>query len=185
MNLLTRIASWFTNNEVLPEFTPRAQQALAISRKIAVHRQKVITENDDLLVAFCVLGSGSAYEALKQCGSNPADILTHFGISDGWQKQVAPAHFPYHDAVKIVLALAIRESKSMKSAYVGTDHILIAMFNPRTGSMSAYFKAQGIILNEIKSKLNEMKNKKKEPNQALEPTTTAVTSPAAQEPRQL
>ena len=152
---------WYRHQAGLPP----AEQAVAIARKIAFQRQKAIAESDDLLAGLCALGAGSAFEVLNRCGVKPAVILAHFGVSDGWQKLVAPTNFPYHDSAKITLALAMRESKSMRAGCVGTDHMLIAMLNPKTGNVSDYFRDHGISCREIEAKLAEMKNEKKEPSQ--------------------
>jgi ATP-dependent Clp protease ATP-binding subunit ClpA len=175
MSFLSRITKWFIRDDSAPEFTDRAIQSMAIARKIALHRQKSIIESDDLLAGMCAVSAGLAFDTLNRCGPKPADILAHFGVSNGWHNLTATTNLPYYDSVKIILALAMRESKSEKCSHVGTDHILIAMFDHQIKNTSDYFKDRGISRKDIEAKLAEIK---KEPNQALEPTTFAVTSRA-------
>jgi len=153
-----------------PEFTPRAQQAMALARRIAMHRQKTVIESDDLLAGICVLRAGLAFDALSQCRIPPSAILADLGASDEWIQPTPQNNLPYDDSLKILLALAVRESKGTKSDYTGTDHMLIAMFDPRVKKARDYFKGRGVTLREIEIKLSEIRQKSDRQAEALPST---------------
>lgn len=156
MKWLTHVLGFLAIRSRDAGFTPRAQQALAIARKIALDRKKSACDTDDLLSGMCALGEGAAFDALSRLRVKPAEILLHFGVTDGWRKQVVPSEFAYSDSVKVALALAMRESKSMRSGSVGTDHILSALVDRRSGSAGDYLAHHEISRTSILEKLSEI-----------------------------
>jgi len=115
-------------------FTPRAQQVLALARKEAdrFHHNYVGTEH--ILLGLIKLGQGVAVSVLQKMG---LDLET---VRSAVEKQVGtgtetktPGSIPYTPRVKKVLALAGKEAKTLNHSYVGTEHILLGLLREGEG----------------------------------------------------
>ena len=128
--------------EPMNNFTPRAQQVLALARKEAdrFHHNYVGTEH--LLLGLINLGQGVAVNVLQKMG---LDLDT---VRSAVEKQVGkgPAAKPignisYTPRVKKVLALAGKEAKSLNHSYVGTEHILLGLLREGDGVAARVLKS--------------------------------------------
>ena len=123
-------------------FTPRAQQVLALARKEAdrLHHNYVGTEH--LLLGLLWLGQGVAVNALQQAG------LTMDNVRNAVEKEVGagpvekPAgNIPYTPRVKEILAWAQKEAKTLQHSYVGTEHLLLALLREGEGVATRVFQS--------------------------------------------
>src|SRR5215470_15565619 len=108
----------------MSNFTPRAQQVLALARREAdrFHHNFVGTEH--LLLGLIALGQGTAVTVLQHMG---LDLET---VRDEVEKQVGTGpvqkivgNIPYTPRVKKTFVLAAKEAKALNHTYVGTEHI--------------------------------------------------------------
>ena len=109
-------------------FTPRAQQVLALSRKEAdrFHHNYVGTEH--LLLALVRLGQGTAVKVLTKLGLDLETVRKEVEKQMGESpERPHPGNIPYTPRVKKVLALAGKEAKQLNHFYVGTEHILLGL----------------------------------------------------------
>ena len=120
--------------EPMNNFTPRAQQVLALARKEAdrFHHNYVGTEH--ILLGLIKLGQGVAVSVLQKMG---LDLET---VRSAVEKQVGSGpegkesgSIPYTPRVKKVLALAGKEAKALNHSYVGTEHILLGLLREGEG----------------------------------------------------
>ncbi len=109
-------------------FTPRAQQALALARKEADRINHNYVGTEHLLLGMLKLGQGIAVNVLQRLG---LDLET---VRQEVEKQVGPGpetkmagNIPFTPRVKKVLALASKEAKALNQSYVGTEHILLGL----------------------------------------------------------
>jgi len=118
----------------MSNFTPRAQQVLALARKEAdrFHHNFVGTEH--LLVGLIWLGQGVAVNVLREMGIDLESVRREV------EKQVGTGpdpkmvgNIPYTPRVKKVLALAATEAKALSHTYVGTEHILLGLLREGDG----------------------------------------------------
>ena len=118
----------------LHNFTPRAQQVLALARKEAdrFHHNFVGTEH--LLLGLISLGQGVAVNVLQKQGIDletvRAEVERQIGTGPAEQTAGYP---PYTPRVKRVLALAAKEAKTLNHTYVGTEHILLGLLHEGDG----------------------------------------------------
>lgn len=115
-------------NESLTNFTPRAQQALALARKEAdrMHHNFVGTEH--LLLGLIALRQGVAVNVLSKMGLDLEAVRLEVEKQVGaGPDQEMIGNIPYTPRVKKVLALAVKESKALNHTYVGTEHILLGL----------------------------------------------------------
>src|SRR5438477_9406819 len=109
------------SEEAMNNFTPRAQQVLALARKEAdrFHHNFVGTEH--ILLGLIKLGQGVAVNVLLKRGldleSVRKDVERQVGVTPD-QKIIG--NIPYTPRVKRVLALAGKEARVLNHTYVGT-----------------------------------------------------------------
>ena len=128
--------------EPMNNFTPRAQQVLALARKEAdrFHHNYVGTEH--ILLGLIKLGQGVAVSVLQKMG---LDLET---VRGAVEKQVGTGaeskttgSIPYTPRVKKVLALAGKEAKTLNHSYVGTEHILLGLLREGEGVAARVLKS--------------------------------------------
>ncbi len=135
-------------------FTPRAQQVLALARKEAdrFHHNYVGTEH--ILLGLIKLGQGVAVSVLQKMG---LDLET---VRNAVEKQVgtgqetkAQSSIPYTPRVKKVLALAGKEAKTLNHSYVGTEHILLGLLREGEGVAARVLKSLDIDIERTRNEI--------------------------------
>ncbi|MCC5834893.1 MAG: ATP-dependent Clp protease ATP-binding subunit [Opitutales bacterium] len=128
--------------EPMNNFTPRAQQVLALARKEAdrFHHNYVGTEH--LLLGLINLGQGVAVNVLQKMGLDLETVRTAVEKQVGKGPAAKPSgNIPYTPRVKKVLALAGKEAKALNHSYVGTEHILLGLLREGDGVAARVLKS--------------------------------------------
>ena len=119
---------------MMNNFTPRAQQVLALARKEADRFNHNFVGTEHLLLGLIKLGQGVAVNVLQKMG---LDLDT---VRQEVEKEVrgggegkSGGNIPYTPRVKKVLALAAKEAKALNHTYVGTEHILLGLLREGDG----------------------------------------------------
>src|SRR5947209_20372502 len=140
--------------EPMNNFTPRAQQVLALARKEAdrFHHNYVGTEH--ILLGLIKLGQGVAVSVLEKMG---LDLET---VRNAVEKQVGTGQetktagsIPYTPRVKKVLALAGKEAKALNHSYVGTEHILLGLLREGEGVAARVLKSLDIDIERTRNEI--------------------------------
>ena len=146
-------------SEPMSNFTPRAQQVLALARKEAdrFHHNYVGTEH--LLLGLINLGQGVAVNVLQKMGLDLDTVRQAVDEQVGLGQEAKPSgNVPYTPRVKKVLALAGKEAKHLNHSYVGTEHILLGLLREGEGVAARVLKSLDIDVdrcrNEILSELD-------------------------------
>lgn len=152
-------------------FTPRAQQVLALARKEAdrFHHNYVGTEH--LLLGLINLGQGVAVNVLQKMGLDLETVRTAVEKQVGSGPETKPSgNIPYTPRVKKVLALAGKEAKALNHSYIGTEHILLGLLREGEGVAARVLKSLEVDIercrNEILAELD--------PNFAGDPEAAAA-----------
>ena len=145
--------------EPMNNFTPRAQQVLALARKEAdrFHHNYVGTEH--LLLGLINLGQGVAVNVLQKMGLDLQTVRAAVEKQVGTGPESKPSgNIPYTPRVKKVLALAGKEAKALNHSYVGTEHILLGLLREGEGVAARVLKSLEVDIercrNEILSELD-------------------------------
>lgn len=145
--------------EPMNNFTPRAQQVLALARKEAdrFHHNYVGTEH--LLLGLINLGQGVAVNVLQKMGLDLETVRSAVEQQVGSGPDSKPTgNIPYTPRVKKVLALAGKEAKALNHSYVGTEHILLGLLREGEGVAARVLKSLDVDIercrNEILSELD-------------------------------
>src|SRR6187402_1809735 len=116
------------SDEAMNNFTPRAQQVLALARKEADRFNHNFVGTEHLLLGLIKLGQGVAVNVLQKMGLDLETVRMEVEKQVGTgpdQKMIG--NIPYTPRVKKVLALAAKEAKALNHTYVGTEHILLGL----------------------------------------------------------
>ncbi|HEY4249427.1 MAG TPA: ATP-dependent Clp protease ATP-binding subunit [Lacunisphaera sp.] len=141
--------------EPMNNFTPRAQQVLALARKEAdrFHHNYVGTEH--LLLGLIKLGQGVAVSVLQKMG---LDLETVRGevekqVGVGQESKTPVGSIPYTPRVKKVLALAGKEAKALNHSYVGTEHILLGLLREGEGVAARVLKTLEVDIERTRNEI--------------------------------
>lgn len=138
-----------TNN-----FTPRAQQVLALARKEAdrFHHNYVGTEH--LLLGLINLGQGVAVNVLQKMGLDLETVRNAVEKQVGTGPEAKPTgSIPYTPRVKKVLALAQKEAKALNHSYIGTEHILLGLLREGEGVAARVLKSLDVDIERCRSEI--------------------------------
>src|ERR1700740_1924850 len=135
-------------------FTPRAQQVLALARKEAERFNNNYVGTEHLLLGLIKLGQGVAVNVLQKMGLDLETVRMegekHVG-SHPETKMVG--NIPYTPRVKKVLALAGKEAKALNHSYVGTEHILLGLLREGKGVAARVLKSLEIDIERTRNEI--------------------------------
>ena len=124
------------------DFTPRAQQVLALARKEAERFDHNYVGTEHLLLGLIKLGEGVAVNVLQKMGLDLERVRLEV------EKHVGPhpetkmiGNIPYTPRVKKVLALAGKEAQALHHSYVGTEHLLLGLLREGEGVAARVLKS--------------------------------------------
>src|ERR1700757_1350353 len=140
-------------------FTPRAQQVLALARKEADRFKHNYVGTEHLLLGLIKLGQGVAVNVLQKMGLDletvRMEVEKHVG---SYPETNMIGSVPYTPRVKKVLALAGKEAKALNHSYVGTEHILLGLLREGEGVAARVLQSLEVnptrTRNEILKELN-------------------------------
>ena len=117
----------------MDNFTPRAQQALALSKRIAIELSSNHVGTEHLLLGIVTLGQGVAVNALLRLGVDFVTLRTtvqketESSKKQNNQKQAKKDDITHTPRLKKVIALAGKEAKDLSHSYIGTEHLLLGI----------------------------------------------------------
>lgn len=144
---------------MMNNFTPRAQQVLALARKEADRFNHNYVGTEHLLLGLIKLGQGVAVNVLQKMGLELESVRREVEKQVGTGPETKMVgNIPYTPRVKKVLALANKEAKALNHSYVGTEHILLGLLREGDGVAARVLQNLDIDIertrNEILSELD-------------------------------
>src|SRR6187549_3677538 len=123
-------------------FTPRAQQVLALARKEADRFNHNYVGTEHLLLGLIKLGQGVSVNVLQKMGLDLETVRMEVEkqVGSGPETKMV-GNVPYTPRVKKVLALAGKEAKALNHSYVGTEHILLGLLREGEGVAARVLKS--------------------------------------------
>ena len=129
------------SDEAMSNFTPRAQQVLALARKEADRFNHNFVGTEHLLLGLIKLGQGVAVNVLQKLGLDLDTVRLEVEKQVGTgPDQKLIGNIPYTPRVKKVLSLAAKEAKNLNHTYVGTEHILLGLLREGDGVAAKVLK---------------------------------------------
>ncbi len=135
-------------------FTPRAQQVLALARKEADRFNHNFVGTEHLLLGLIKLGQGVAVNVLQKLGLDLDTVRMEVEKQVGTgpdQKMIG--NIPYTPRVKKVLALAAKEAKALNHTYVGTEHILLGLLREGDGVAARVLKNLDVDIEQTRQEI--------------------------------
>lgn len=135
-------------------FTPRAQQVLALARKEADRFNHNFVGTEHLLLGLIKLGQGVAVNVLQKMGLDLETVRMEVEKQVGTgpdQKMIG--NIPYTPRVKKVLALAAKEAKNLSHTYVGTEHILLGLLREGDGVAARVLKNLDVDIEQTRQEI--------------------------------
>src|SRR4030095_3350756 len=170
-----------SEEQAMNNFTPRAQQVLALARKEADRFNHNFVGTEHLLLGLIKLGQGVAVNVLQKLGLDLETVRMEVEKQVGTgpdQKMIG--NIPYTPRVKKVLALAAKEAKALNHTYVGTEHILLGLLREGDGVAARVLKSLDIDIEQTRQEIL----KELDPNLGTqeEASIPQEGSPAAEKP---
>src|ERR1700759_1006688 len=170
------------HRQMMNNFTPRAQQVLALARKEADRFNHNYVGTEHLLLGLIKLGQGVAVNVLQKMGLDLETVRMEVekqGGSGPETKMVG--NIPYTPRVKKVLALAGKEAKSLNHSYVGTEHILLGLLREGEGVAARVLKNLDIDIEQTRQEILKELDPNFSASEEQQPSGETPERPAAPE----
>ena len=138
----------------MSNFTPRAQQVLALARKEADRFNHNVIGTEHLLLGLIKLGQGVAVNVLQKMGLDLETVRMEVEKQVGTgpdQKMIG--NIPYTPRVKKVLDLAKREAKNLNHTYIGTEHILLGLLREGDGVAARILRSLDVDIEQTRQEI--------------------------------
>ena len=135
-------------------FTPRAQQVLALARKEADRFNHNSSAPNISCSGLIKLGQGVAVNVLQKMGLDLETVRMEVEKQVGTgpdQKMIG--NIPYTPRVKKVLALAGKEAKALNHTYVGTEHLLLGLLREGDGVAARVLKNLDVDIEQTRQEI--------------------------------
>jgi ATP-dependent Clp protease ATP-binding subunit ClpC len=142
------------SEEAMNNFTPRAQQVLALARKEADRFNHNFVGTEHILLGLIKLGQGVAVNVLQKMGLDLETVRMEVEKQVGTgpdQKMIG--NIPYTPRVKKVLSLAAKEAKALNHTYVGTEHILLGLLREGDGVAARVLKNLDVDIEQTRQEI--------------------------------
>ncbi|MEI6082982.1 MAG: ATP-dependent Clp protease ATP-binding subunit [Verrucomicrobiota bacterium] len=138
----------------MQNFTPRAQQVLALARKEADRFNHNYVGTEHMLLGLIKLGQGVAVNVLQKMGLELETVRMEVEkqIGSGPETKMV-GNIPYTPRVKKVLALAQKEAKQLNHNYVGTEHILLGLLREGEGAAARILKSLDVDIERCRNEI--------------------------------
>lgn len=141
-------------NEELNNFTPRAQQVLALARQEASRFNHNFIGTEHLLLGLIRLGQGVAINVLQKMGVDLQAVRMEVEklVGTGSEQKIT-GDIPPTPRVRKVLALAAKEAKALNHTYIGTEHILLGLLREGEGVAARVLRNLGVDLETARQEI--------------------------------
>lgn len=125
----------------ISNLTPRAQQALLLARQEAIRLRQNFVESEHVLLGLIKLGQGVAVKVIGNLGLKleivRADVEK---VARGKADEKRTSNPPCAPGTRRIFEMAKDEARALHHAYIGTEHILLALLREKEGMAADIFK---------------------------------------------
>ncbi len=135
-------------------FTPRAQQVLALARKEADRFNHNYVGTEHILLGLIKLGQGVAVSVLQNMGLDLETVRMEVEkqVGSGPESKIS-GNIPYTPRVKKVLSLSNKEAEQLDHSYVGTEHILLGLLREGEGVAARVLASLNVDINQTRQEI--------------------------------
>jgi ATP-dependent Clp protease ATP-binding subunit ClpC len=142
------------SEEAMNNFTPRAQQVIALAKKEADRFNHNCVGTEHLLLGLIKLGQGVAVNVLQKMGLDletvRLEVEKQVGVGPD-QKLIG--NIPFTPRVKKVISLAAKEAKMLNHTYVGTEHLLLGLLREGDGVAARVLKNLDVDIEQTRQEI--------------------------------
>ena len=141
------------------KFTERFKRVMQIAREEAARLQHDYIATEHLLLAFIRDGEGTAAAMLKNLGIDLEELrqsIEEATVSQSGAMTIGQV--PFTPRAKQALEIAAHEANGMKSKYVGTEHLLLALVRDKQGIASQILATYDINYEKIKEEIQNIQS---------------------------
>src|SRR5664279_5585961 len=136
-----------SDQEAMNNFTPRAQQVLALARKEADRFNHNFVGTEHLLLGLIKLGQGVAVNVLQKLGLDLETVRLEVEKQVGTgPDQKMMGNIPYTPRAQ-------KEAKALNHTYVGTEHILLGLLREGDGVAARVLKNLDVDIEQTRQEI--------------------------------
>lgn len=139
------------------DLTPRAQQVLALAKRIAVEMNANSVGTEHLLIGIVTLGQGVAVNALLRLGVDFSElrlrVRNESDKSNAKNKSADPNEITHTPRLKKIIVLAGKEAKELGHSYIGTEHLLLGILRDKESLASKILNKLDIELDSCRKEV--------------------------------
>ena len=139
--------------DFLDRFTEGAKRALAYAQEAAKEMGHNHVGTEHLLLGLMRDRDGAAAQALFSLGISEKEVMLRTESLIGRSTRQFTDSFGYTPSTKKVLELSLYESKTLKTSYIGTEHVLLAILRERDCAAARMLEGFGVTLAAVQAHL--------------------------------
>jgi hypothetical protein len=137
-------------------FTPRARRAIVTAQKEAGELRSAEIGTEHLLLGLVSERKGIAARVLKDQGATEERVRVAVAAAGGPTTDEPPEQLPFAPRGKKAIQLAVREALQLGHDYVGTEHLLLALFTEGEGAAAEILRELGVSEEAVRAAIAEM-----------------------------
>ena len=155
---------------MMNRFTEKAQEALVAAQEMAIKQQNSTMEPEHLLAALVGQDGGVVPQVLLKLGLTPDVVEADIEAEVGKLPRLAsPGTVGVSGRAQSVLVHATEEAEKLKDEYVSTEHLLLAMLDPKiAGGVDRVLRAHNITRDRVTTVLKEVRGNQRVTDQTPE-----------------
>ena len=134
-------------------FTPRAQKVLQFAQEEAIRWKHEAIGTEHILLGLIREGGGIAAKALEAIDITPQMIESGIEELVGKGKENVGPIVHYTPRAKKVIELSVDESRKLGHAYIGTEHLLLALIREGEGVAARVLANTGVSINKARQQV--------------------------------
>ncbi|MGI8688983.1 MAG: ATP-dependent chaperone ClpB [Thermomicrobiales bacterium] len=144
---------------MLNRFTEKAQEATLAAQELVIAKQQSQMEPEHLLVALLAQEGGIVPQVFLKMNDNPSTLLAEAEAEvNKLPRLSSPGTTNISGRAQNVLVRASEEAGKLKDEYVSTEHLLLAMLDPKLGGgVERIFRAHGVTRDKVLGVLKEIR----------------------------
>lgn len=132
--------------ELKPNFTPRAQEVIAASRKLALAYNKRVVNEDHLSLALSKISTQALDLLFESFAIDKKNLMIFISKKLKKSNTVPNKKSYFSGGFKSILGGAVLEAEKHEHDYIGVEHILLSIFNKEDSPISSFFVKEGVSL---------------------------------------
>jgi ATP-dependent Clp protease ATP-binding subunit ClpA len=143
-------------------FSDRARKVMALANQAAQRYNHVYIDTEHVLLGLVKEGSGVGAVVFKNLNVNVDKLrleVEELMIKCPVMVKTGKLKLPYTHRIKKIVEYAIEEASSLKSEYVGTEHLLLSMMRETEGIASQVLKDHKLTYEQVRNEIVELTGK--------------------------